>query len=129
MNSALVKIIAWIYLVLGVIGSIIMGNSAKDVFLGASGIAFTVSAIGIISTAGTAFVLFAISKIMENTEECMSKLYRLEHKPAQIDGASNSKMSLSAVTSKASGGEWRCPDCGKRNPTSIRTCKDCGYQK
>lgn len=24
---------------------------------------------------------------------------------------------------------WKCPKCGKQNDSSVRTCKDCGYQK
>lgn len=130
MNSSLVKVFAWIYLILGVIGSIIMGVSASDMFYG-DGIGFVVAVAGLVSTGGTAFILFAIAKIMENTEYCISKISRMEQhaKPAPVEGASNSKMSLAAVTSKSSGGEWRCPKCGKTNPTSVRVCKDCAYQK
>lgn len=131
MNSSLVKVIAWIYLILGVIGSVIMGVAASDMFYSIDTIGFVTAFIGIISTVGTAFVLFAIAKIMENTEYCTSKLSRLEsqNKPAPISGASNSKMNLSAVASKPTGSEWRCPKCGKTNPTAVRVCKDCAYQK
>lgn len=131
MNSSIVKVVAWIYVVLGAIGSLVMGNSAKEVFYGVDHINVIVTLIGLVSIAGTAFVLFAIAQIMENTEECMSRLYKVEHKPtgSAPTNASNSKMSLSAISSKPVGSEWTCPDCGKKNPTSVRTCKDCGYQK
>lgn len=131
MNSTVVKVIAWIYVVLGVIGSFIMGNSAKEMFYGADGIGVVITVVSLVSIAGTAFVLFAIAKIMENTEYCMSKISRMEsqNKPAPNVGASNSKMNLSAIASKSVGSEWRCPKCGKTNPTSVRVCKDCAYQK
>lgn len=35
------------------------------------------------------------------------------------------KMPLEKTTSSF----WKCPKCGKQNDSSVRTCKDCGYQK
>lgn len=35
--------------------------------------------------------------------------------------------STGPVVSHKTGSEWKCPKCGKTNPTSSRVCKDCGY--
>lgn len=130
MNSSIMKIVAWIYTVLGVISSFILGLKVREL-LDVSGASITV--IGIISTIFIAIILFALAKILENTEQTINKIAALEkrekYSTAELKNASNSKMNLSDIVSKTSGNEWRCPKCGKTNPVSTRVCKDCAYQK
>ena len=132
MNSTIMKVAAWGYLIFGVIGSLTMGGMVNGVARDGGTL---VTIIGIISTVFFAIILFAIAKILEHSEYTVAKINAMEREarktnaPEAPAGASNSKMSLSDIASKSTGNEWRCPKCGKTNPTSSRVCKDCGYQK
>lgn len=132
MKSTVMYVVAWIYAIVGIISSFVSGAKVKEVFH-ISGADVTIA--GIIGTVFVAIILFAIAKILENTEYTAAKIAAMEREarranaPEPPKGTSNSKMSLSNITSKSSGGEWRCPKCGKTNPISSRVCKDCGYQK
>lgn len=130
MNSTIMKVVAWIYTILGVIGSFVTGAKINDLLR--EGGAF-ITIIGIISTIFGAVILFAIAKILENTEYSAERIANLEKEIKRStnapEGTSNSRMSLSNIASKTSGNEWRCPKCGKTNPVSSRVCKDCAYQK
>lgn len=132
MKSSVMYVVAWIYAIVGIISSFISGARFKELFR-TSGADVTIA--GIIGTVFVAIILFAIAKILENTEYTAAKVAAMEREMKKVNapeppkGASNSKMSLSDISSKSSGGEWRCPKCGKTNPISSRVCKDCGYQK
>lgn len=135
MNSKIMNIIACIYTVLGVIASIVSGSKFEDIFPRLDVSAAVITIVGIINTLFFAAILFAIAKILEHTEYSSEKIAAMEREfkranaPETPKGASNSKMSLSDIASKSSSGEWRCPKCGKTNPSTSRVCKDCEYQK
>lgn len=133
MNSSIMRVIAWVVTVLGVIGSFVSGSKFDDI-PSLNDLKTTVILSGLVGTALFAVILFAIAKILENTEYTAEKISLMEkemkrstsHAP---EGASNSKLNLSELASKNVGSEWRCPKCGKMNPISQRVCKDCAYQK
>lgn len=131
MNSSIMRVIAWVVTVLGVIGSFMSGSKFDDI-PSLNNLKTTVVLSGLVGTALFAVILFAIAKILENTEYTAEKLSALEksmQRSKAPEGASNSKLNLSELTSKNVGSEWRCPKCGKMNPISQRVCKDCAYQK
>ncbi|MBP1562080.1 MAG: hypothetical protein J6C96_12675 [Oscillospiraceae bacterium] len=135
MNSKIMRIIAWIYTVLGVIGSFVSGAKLEDIFYRLDASAAIVTIIGIIGTLFSASILFAIAKLLERAEYCTDSTASIKLMLERVcasaapKGASNSKMSLSDIASKSTGGEWRCPKCGKTNPSTSRVCKDCAYEK
>ena len=133
MNSSIMRVIAWVVTVVGVIGSFLTGATIGD-YPAFENLMVPVIISGLVGTALFAVILFAIAKILENTEYTAEKISLMEkemkrstsHAP---EGASNSKLNLSELASKNVGNEWRCPKCGKMNPISQRVCKDCAYQK
>lgn len=128
------KTIATAYTILSIAGSILMADDMGtliDFLLKTENGEITYIAISLVNTAFYASILFAIAQILENTEEALYNSSR--NNSAQTQGASNysnSRLNLSSISSKSNGAStWRCPECGKTNPNSSRTCKDCGYQK
>lgn len=131
MNSSIMRVVAWVVTVLGVIGSFVSGSKFDDI-PALDDLKATVIVSGLVGTALFAVILFAIAKILENTEYTAEKLSAMEksmQRSKAPEGASNSKLNLSELASKNVGSEWRCPRCGKMNPISQRVCKDCAYQK
>lgn len=131
MNSSIMRVIAWVVTILGVIGSFMSGSKFDDI-PSLNDLKTTVILSGLVGTALFAVILFAIAKILENTEYTAEKLSAMERsiqRSKAPEGASNSKLNLSEIASKNVGNEWRCPKCGKMNPLSSRVCKDCAYQK
>lgn len=135
MNSKIMNIIAWIYTVLGVIASIVSGSKFEDIFPRLDVSAAIITIVGIINTLFFAAILFAIAKILEHTEYSSDKVASVELAVKRLSSgsentpASNSKMNLSAAAGSSSNDGWRCPKCGKTNPSTSRVCKDCAYQK
>lgn len=131
MNSSIMRVIAWVVTILGVIGSFMSGSKFDDI-PSLNDLKTTVVLSGLVGTALFAVILFAIAKILENTEYTAEKLSAMEREMKRSkapEGASNSKLNLSELASKNVGSEWRCPKCGKMNPITQRVCKDCAYQK
>lgn len=131
MNSSTMKVIAWIVTALGVIGSFVSGSIISDI-PAFDELKVTVIIFGLVGTALFAVILFAIAQILNNTEytsEKISKMERMIQHSNAPEGASNSRANLADLAPKYTGNEWRCPKCGKINPISSRTCKDCAYQK
>lgn len=131
MRSSSMKVITWIVTVLGVVGSLVSGVKIGDI-PAFDDLKIIVIISGLLGTALFAVILFAIAQILENTEYTVSKLPTMERALQRIaspEGANAPKQSLSDLTPKHTGNEWRCPKCGMMNPISSRTCKDCAYQK
>lgn len=131
MRSSTMKVIAWIVTVLGVIGSFVSGSKIADIPAYRE-LKVTIIISGLVGTALFAVILFAIAQILENTEYTIDRILimdRAMQRTKAPEGASNSKLNLDDLASKPTGSEWRCPKCGKMNPISSRTCKDCAYQK
>lgn len=131
MNSSIMRVIAWVVTILGVIGSFVSGSKFDDI-PSLNDLKTTVVLSGLVGTALFAVILFAIAKILENTEYTAEKISAMEREMKRSkapEGASNSKLNLSELASKNVGSEWRCPKCGKMNPITQRVCKDCAYQK
>ena len=131
MKSSTMKVIAWVVTVLGVIGSFVSGSKFSD-YPAFSELKVTVIISGLVGTALFAVILFAIAKILENTEYTAEKIPTLERtiqRLASPESINAPKPNLIDLASKPTGSEWRCPKCGKMNPISSRTCKDCAYQK
>lgn len=127
MNSSTMKVIAWIVTALGVIGSFVSGSMIADI-PALDDMKVTVIISGLCGTALFAVILFAIAQILNNTEytaEKISKMERMIQLSNAPEGASNSRANLADLAPKLTGNEWRCPKCGKMNPISSRTCKDC----
>lgn len=135
MTSSFMRQLSIVYCVVGGIFSIVSGFLFKRIEYSSFGIEEKVNiALIITSLLGVAFsgcLLFAITSILEHTEDTYALLYRLskEQQGTKPENSRNSKMNLDNVISERVGNTWRCPDCGKSNPVSSRTCKDCGYQK
>lgn len=72
----------------------------------------------------TALVTYIVGR--KNYKECEIKTSKT---------ISNSKKGESLLKGEISnseshtGREWRCPNCGKTNPSSSRICKDCAYER
>lgn len=131
MNSSIMRVIAWVVTILGIIGSFMSGSKFDDI-PALDDLKTTVILSGLVGTALFAVILFAIAKILENTEYTAERIAAMERSMQRSkapEGASNSKLNLSELASKNVGSEWRCPKCGKMNPISQRVCKDCAYQK
>lgn len=131
MNSSIMRVIAWVVTVVGVIGSFVSGSKFDDI-PSLNDLKTTVILSGLVGTALFAVILFAIAKILENTEYTAERIAAMERSMQRSnapEGASNSKLNLSTLASKNVGNEWRCPKCGKMNPITQRVCKDCAYQK
>lgn len=131
MKSSTMKVIAWIVTVLGVVGSLVSGFKIADT-PAFDDLKVPIIIAGLVGTALFAVILFAVAQILENTEYTVSKLPTMERTLQRIaspESANAPKQSLSDLTPKHTGNEWRCPKCGMMNPISSRTCKDCAYQK
>lgn len=131
MKSSTMKVIAWVVTVLGVIGSFVSGSKIADI-PAFDDLKITVIITGLVGTALFAVILFAIAKILENTEYTAEKIPALERtiqRLASPESINAPKPNLIDLAPKHTGNEWRCPKCGKMNPISSRTCKDCAYQK
>ena len=82
-------------------------------------------------------MLFAITLMLKSRDdEFENQTYAINQLASQDNckntGSVSSINNLSSIaqsTVKYDGNTWRCPECGKTNPLSSRTCKDCGYQK
>lgn len=129
MSSGVVKMLAKINLGVNIIGCFIATKISSEI---SSEILneFTVFFVALISALFVFIILMAIGQILENTEQLLYlEKTRPSSAPPHIDGASNSKMKLSSLSSISSGDTWRCPECETSNPKNSRTCKGCGYQK
>jgi len=132
MKSTTMKTISIFMAVLGFIGSIVAGVKYKAVDITniyadpKFNLGLFLSCL--ISTAILFIILYGIGAILENQEQILSKLYSSDKKtPLPISEASNSKLNLNTINDGSDG--WRCKKCGKTNPNSSTTCKDCGAYK
>lgn len=131
MKSSTMKVIAWVVTVLGAIGSFVSGSKFSD-YPAFRELKVTIIISGLVGTALLAIILFAIAKILENTEYTAEKIPTLERtiqRLASPESINAPKPNLANLAPEHTGDEWRCPKCGKMNPISSRTCKDCAYQK
>ena len=120
------KTIAYIMLVLGILGSIILGVMTK------SFLTFIIYGIGSFILCLQWLVLVEISEKIDSLSEQISRTERqLTHTvSSQGDNQpSNSRARLLPPPVSNSGNTWTCPKCKKTNPNSQRVCKDCGYIK
>lgn len=131
MKSSTMKTISIFIAVLGFIGSIIAGAKYKAVDITKLyedpkfNLGLCLSCL--IGTAILFIILYGIGAILENQEQILSKLYSSDKKSLPISEASTSKLNLNSISDGSDG--WRCKKCGKTNPNSSTTCKDCGSYK
>lgn len=131
MKSSAMKVIAWIVTVLGVVGSFVSGFKIADI-PAFDDLKVAVIIAGLVGTTLFAVILFAIAQILENTEYTAGEIPTLKRtiqRFASPESVNAPKPNLSDLAPQHTGNEWRCPKCGKMNPISSRTCKDCAYQK
>lgn len=120
------KTAAYIVLVLGIIGSIILGVISKSFWV------FLLYALVSFMSCLTWFVLVEISEKIDYISEQIANNERQIKKAMTEEGdssVSNSKLQLISPVSPNVGGSWVCPKCNKSNPSSQRVCKDCGYNR
>lgn len=131
MKSSVMKIVSWIYTIASVIGSFVLAFGNEDMYRRLDISNIVVLVIGLVSTAFTACILFAITAILENTEKNSEMLTQLMRQTRpDTSGTSNSKATLSGNnTSSPAPGKWKCPDCGKPNSLDSKTCYYCGYRR
>lgn len=84
---------------------------------------FIVFLITLFSGGLSGLLVYAIGEHLNNQEIIIDKLSKLVYSQEKTDELINN----SEV--KTHNGEWRCPKCGKTNSTSLRVCKDCGYNR
>ncbi len=120
------KTAAYIVLVLGIIGSIILGVISKSFWV------FLLYGLVSFMSCLTWFVLVEISEKIDFLSEQLSRTERQLSKNITApsgDSVSNSKLQNISTVSPNVGGRWVCPKCNKSNPSSQRVCKDCGYNR
>ncbi|MED9903573.1 MAG: hypothetical protein UFG06_05255 [Lachnospiraceae bacterium] len=132
------RILAYIELVVGTIGSIIVayfgGRKVK-----ASSYDFELEYVRDWPTTLVCFlapmllavILFAILMTLEFIMENQAKvLYLLKEQRSKIDDKSESNILAKSVSrDNKSMDSWVCTKCGDTNPRSIRICKGCGSEK
>lgn len=82
-------------------------------------------------------MLFAITLMLKSKDDDVAnQTYAIKQLTSQDNnkdtGSALSRYNFSSKDTNINendGNTWRCPKCGKTNPLSSRTCKDCGYQK
>lgn len=120
------KTAAYIVLVLGIIGSIILGVISKSFWV------FLLYGLVSFMSCLTWFVLVEISEKIDYLSEQIANNERQIKKAMTEEGdssVSNSKLRLISPVSPNVGGRWTCPECEQVNSSSQRTCKGCGYTR
>ena len=121
--------------VLGLIGGVILGFKFKTVEINRLYTAEHFNAVLMLSvwiaTALYSVINLALASVLENQEHIISQLWKQSQTMTKNPDGVNSKMSLSAIAAKEKSGAngWVCPECDETNPTNIRVCKSCGYEK
>ena len=135
MKSSTMKTISIIIGVLGLIGSIVAGNSLQAVDkYGHTSFNGVLMLYGFVGTFILFIILYGISAVLDNQENILSKINQVynntkEKNPASENSA-NSKLNLSALNyNNNNDGTWRCKKCGKTNQHTTRVCIDCGEYK
>ena len=105
------KVVAIISLIIGIIASVIIGIVE---FIGLQFIVGIITiALGILSSLISAWVLYAIGEIAENSSAILRKIRSSETKINPLVNRNNEK-----------DGTWIC-SCGARNSNSSSTCNTC----
>lgn len=122
------KTAAYIVLVLGIIGSIILGVISKSFWV------FLLYGLVSFMSCLTWFVLVEISEKIDYLSEQISRTERnIKASTAEQSGGlasdSGHGLSYAAKTVNTAGGKWTCPKCKEPNPSSQRVCKSCGYNR
>lgn len=125
------KTAAYIVLVLGIIGSIILGVISKSFWV------FLLYALVSFMSCLTWFVMVEISEKIDYLSEQLSRTERnIKASTAEQSGGSASdsgsglsSLAYSSGNVKTVNGHWVCPKCKKSNSSSQRVCKDCGYNR
>ena len=126
MKGSTVKTLSIVLTVIGVLCSAVLSFSAElDAAFGfVTFIGFLISLFLFI------FPWFIMAELLTRHEETQMTLSKVNALLKSLGAEENSgKPDLSTVASVEVQNGWSCPTCGKTNPTSSRTCKDCGYQK
>lgn len=109
------KIIGTIYLILGMIGSVVAAWEAESIIL------FLIIGFGVIVQVVT---LYTLDEILEKVSGIK---FDISQKKKQEVTSLNDNESGYNRNSFLNGG-WKCPECGKMNASYVGTC-GCGYNK
>ncbi len=135
MKPSTLRNIIIVVAVLGLIGGVILGFKFKTVEINRLYTAEHFNAVLMLSvwiaTALYSVINLALASVLENQEHIISQLWKQSQTMTKNPDGVNSKMSLSAIAAKEKSGAngWVCPECDETNPTNIRVCKSCGYEK
>ncbi|MCI8632373.1 MAG: hypothetical protein HFE64_02675 [Lachnospiraceae bacterium] len=120
--SKILKITAAILCILGFIGSIASAKIANE-------FSFTLFLGSFSSIAISSAVLFAIGQILDNQEMILGNQAILlkNQEPAAAEQPQNENKSV--LIPSARPGYWQCKSCHTENPSSRKTCLECGAPK
>lgn len=125
------KIIAIAELIIGSIGSFAAaGLFGTDLYGNRNWFVTIVAFISFMLWTYFLFVIFySISQILENQETIYERLERIDTSISKQDEKLNTLRTASVFDDvKENIDGWRCPNCGKLNPSYVGTCA-CGNQK
>ena len=121
---------AIVVFILGIIGSIVLGNELGYDFN------WSVFLYGIIASFLFCLFLYSIGEIIDQLETSNSNIYELYQllkkivpKEEKKTEPKKSYLISSAPTVKKTTGGWVCDKCGTKNDGSAQFCKDCGTYK
>lgn len=137
--KTLLKVLAYINLILGLIGSFILANrfgkslsysyyySSKVIYERSWPLTLEIFGAGLLSSLVLFSILYALSEILDTQE----RLYSIAYKMSASSNSMSSSVeptSTHSVASVSSTSEWVCPKCGKHNSSYVGTC-GCGERK
>lgn len=136
MFTKICKFMVWLWVIVGIIASIVIGTNQKDYYDDVTAVGYVIIFGGIISTIASAALLGMLVEISENISESRGYLYEIKYKlnnsQQSGDATSNSYGSalskLSAINNSSSE-HWFCRECGTQNSRLSDTCKGCGKHK
>ena len=137
--KTLLKVLAYINLVLGLIGSFVLANrfgksiaysyyySSKVIYERNWPLTLGIFGAGLLGTLVLFSILYALSEILDAQERPYSAAYKMSA-PSDSTNSSVEPASTHPVASVSSAPEWVCPKCGKHNSSYVGTC-GCGERK
>lgn len=137
--KTLLKVLSYINLVLGLIGSFILANkfgksvslysyySSKVIYERNWALTLGIFGAGILSTLVLFSILYALSEILDAQERLYSATYKMSA-PSTSMNSNTESAPIHAATPALSASEWVCPKCGKHNSSYVGTC-GCGERK
>ena len=124
-----IKSVAYVILILGIIGSIICAlkyiedsETLAAVLIAAGGIGCTFLSVG---------GIMMICEISENIYEINLVSQEKMEDTSNSSGAAQKSYSLDRMAAERNitDDKWKCPNCGRLNKKTDMTCKDCGTSK